>query len=242
MIKGIYTSGSGMIPRMLKQESFANNMANVNTVGYKKDGVFLHELNQAQDGLITDLDWEIPMVDGVYIDYAQGQLSKTERPLDVAIQGDGFFAVQTPEGTRYTRSGEFSLTPEGVLVDKNGYEVLSDSGPITIDGDNISIGREGAISVDGAEAAKLRVVDFAKPYDLGKAGYGYLVPNDGQGQTIESVNYEIHQGYVESSNVSIIEQMVDMLVSFRAYEAGQKAILTQDETLSRAVNDLGRVR
>jgi len=241
MIKGIYTSASGMLPRMLKQEAFANNMANAKTVGFKKDGVFLRQLKQAQDGLITDLDWEIPMVDNIFIDFSQGQLHETDQPLDVAIEGDGFFTIGTPEGERYTRNGEFSLTPEGTLVDKNGFEVLSDAGPITVSGDNITISEDGNISVDGSTVAKIKVVDFEKPYNFLKAGFGYFIADDESGAAIPSENYQIRQGFVEQSNVNIIEQMVDMLTSFRAYQAGQKAIHAQDETLDKAVNDLGRV-
>lgn len=242
MIKGIYSSASGMIPRALKQEVFANNMANANTVGFKKDRVFLHQLRQVQDGLMTDLEWKVPMVDGVYIDFSQGFMRQTERPLDVAIEGDGFFVVLAPEGERYTKDGEFALTQEGVLVNKNGHSVLSDSGPITISGDDISISADGTISVDESEVAKIRIVDFDKPYDMTRVNYGYLAPANEEIQAINAENYEVRQGYVEESNVNIIEQMVDMLVSFRAYEAGQKSIQTQDETLDKAVNDLGRVR
>lgn len=242
MIKGIFTSASGMIPRIMKQEVTANNMANVNTVGYKRDRVFLHQLRQEQEGLITDLEWEVPMIDGVYIDFSQGQIRQTERPLDVAIEGEGFFVIKSPEGERYTRDGQFRLNPEGLLVNKNGHSVLSDSGAITLSGENITIGSNGAISVDGANVAKLRVVDFPKPYNLKRADNGYLVPSNEQAAVTNAEKYEVRQGYIEESNVNIIEQMVDMLVSFRAYEASQKAIHTQDETLDKAVNDLGRVR
>ena len=242
MIKGIYTSASGMLPRMLKQETFANNMANINTVGYKKDGVFLHKFKQAQEGLITDLDWEIPMVHDVYIDFAQGEVHQTKETLDVAIEGSGFFVIQTPDGEQYSRNGKFSLTPEGVLVDKNGFEVLSDSGPITIAGDEIVISQDGTVSGDGASIAKIRVVDFKQPYSFNKTGFGYFISTDESGAAFNSENYQIRQGYIEGSNVNIIEQMVDMLISFRAYEAGQKAIQAQDETLNKAVNDVGRVR
>lgn len=242
MIKGIYTSASGMIPHVLKQEVFANNMANANTIGFKRDRVFLQKLKQAQDGLITDLEWKVPMVDGVYIDFSQGFTRKTECPLDVAIEGEGFFVVQSPEGERFTKDGEFCLNQEGMLVNKNGHLVLSDSGPITISGDDISISGDGTISVDGSEVAKIRIVDFEKPYNLVKVNYGYLAPAEEEAQAINAEDYEVRQGYVEESNVNIIEQMVDMLVSFRAYEAGQKSIHAQDETLDKAVNDLGRVR
>jgi flagellar basal-body rod protein FlgF len=244
MIKGIFTSGSGMLPRVLKQEIFANNMANANTVGYKKDNVFLHQLEQAQQqaGLVTDLDWEIPMVDDVYIDLSQGQLQQTEQPLDVALEGEGFFVVNTPDGERYTRAGSFSLTPEGTLVDSDKNPILSEAGPITINGDDVSIGNDGNIFVDGVETARLRVVDFDKPYNLKKVDGGFLMPADETVQPTTATNFSVHQGYVETSNVNIIENMVDMIISFRAYEAGQKAIHAQDETLDKAVNDLGRVR
>lgn len=242
MIKGIYTSSSGMLPRVLKQEVFANNMANAKTAGFKKDSVFLHELKHAKDGLVTDLDWEIPMVDDVYIDFAQGGLENTERSLDVAINGDGFFVVQTPDGDRYTRNGVFELTSEGTLIDTNSNPVLSESGPITISGDEISISRDGVVSSDGESIAKLKVIDFAKPYNLNKTDYGYLIAGVDEVKPVKANNFEILQGYVESSNVNIIDQMVDMMISFRAYEAGQKAIHTQDETLNKAVNELGRVR
>lgn len=244
MIKGIYTSGSGMLPRVLKQEIFANNVANAQTAGYKKDSVFLHQLEKAKQvaGIITDLDWEIPMVDGVFIDFGQGQLQKTDQPLHVALEGNGFFVVNTPQGERYTRNGVFGLTAEGNLVDGNGNNVLSDAGPINIVGDEITISDEGVIFVDGSEVAPLKVVDFARPYALRKSDEGYFVSENPEDLPQPSQEFQIRQGFIEASNVNIIESMVDMLVSFRAYEAGQKAIHAQDETLDKAVNDLGRVR
>jgi flagellar basal-body rod protein FlgF len=182
------------------------------------------------------------MVDDVYIDLSQGQLQPTEQPLDVALEGDGFFVVSTPDGERFTRNGSFSLTPEGTLVDSDNNPVLSDAGPIIINGEDIAIGQDGNIFVNGVETARLRVVDFAKPYDLKKVDGGFLMPEDETAKPTPATNFSIHQGYVETSNVNIIENMVDMIISFRAYEAGQKAIHAQDETLDKAVNDLGRVR
>ena len=244
MIKGIYTSGSGMLPRMLKQDIFANNMANANTVGYKKDNVFLQQLEKARQNrdLVTDLEWETPMVDDVYIDFGQGQLQETKQPLNVAIDGNGFFVVETDDGERYTRSGVFQLTAEGNLIDSNGNNVLSDAGPIVINGDEVVINQEGTVFVDGNEVSRLRVVDFNQPYNLTKVNEGYLVPESPEDAPQDAQGVEIRQGFVEASNVNIIESMVDMIISFRAYEAGQKAIHSQDETLDKAVNDLGRTR
>jgi len=241
MIKGIYRSVSGMMPRVLKQETFANNIANVNTAGFKKDGVFLKQLSDAQQGIMTDLEWEIPMVDDVYVDFSQGQVQRTGQVLDIAIEGEGFFVVNTPNGERYTRGGEFALNENGTLIDKNGYEILSDSGPITIVGDKIDINGDGSIAVDDSQVAKLKVVNFDQVHKLHKTDNGYFKLVDG-GAAVEADSFQIRQGYIEQSNVSMIDEMVDMIISFRAYEAGQKAIQAQDSTLDKTVNDLGLIR
>ncbi len=242
MIKGIYDSASGMLPRILQQEIYANNMANVNTPGFKKDGVFLQHLNDASDGsLITDLPWETPMVNDIYIDFSQGALEKTDNRLNLALEGDGFFAVQSEAGIRYTRNGNFSISPQGLLTDNNGNPVLSDSGPLSISGDNIVIATDGTVSVDGAGVGTLKIADFDKPYRLAKAESSYFAPVDETVTEKAAQNTRVMQGYLEKSNVNVIEVMVDMLTSFRAYEAGQRAIRAQDETLDKAVNDLGRV-
>ncbi len=242
MIKGIYNSASGMLPRILKQEIYANNMANVNTPGFKKDDVFLKTLSDAQKGdIITDFPWETPMADEVYIDYQQGSLEKTDGENDLAIEGNGFFAVETQKGTRYTRGGEFSISSQGVLIDGQGNPVLSDSGPVFILGERMDVGQDGTISVDGSVIGKIKVVDFDKPYKLKKTDNGYFIPSDPTAAEKPSQDAQVRQGYLEKSNINIVEVMVDMLASFRSYEASQKAIQTQDETLDKAVNDLGRI-
>jgi flagellar basal-body rod protein FlgF len=242
MIKGIYDSASGMLPRILKQETYANNMANVNTPGFKKDGIFLQHLNNAADGsLITDLPWEIPMVNDIYIDFSQGALERTDNQLNLALEGDGFFVIQTDAGIRYTRNGSFSTSPQGILTDSNGNPVLSDSGPLTVSGNDVVIAADGTVSVDGAGIGNLKIADFDRPYRLTKAESSYFVPADETVAERAAQDVRVMQGYLEKSNVNVIDVMVDMLASFRAYEAGQKAIRAQDETLDKAVNDLGRV-
>jgi len=240
MIKGIYTSASGMLPRVLKQEVYANNMANASTPGFKKDDIFLEVLTDAVDNS-SEIPWQTRMVDGVFVDFSQGPLERTDSNLDLALEGNGFFVVQTDQGPRYTRNGEFSISPQGILVDSNNNPVLSDSGPLAIDGNDIVVGDDGVVSVDGTPTGNIKVVDFDQPYNLKKAEGNYLAPADETVVEKPSTDASIKQGYLEKSNVNIIEVMVDMLSSFRAYEAGQKAIRTQDETLDKAVNDLGRV-
>lgn len=240
MIKGIYTSASGMLPRILKQEIAANNMANVNTVGYKKDDVFTQVLRDvAKDN--DAIPWETPMVDDVYIDYGQGSVERTDNPQDIAIEGNGFLVVETPNGERYSRSGNMQISPMGILTDGQGNPVLSDSGPIAATGNDIVVGADGTIAVDGVNAGRLKIMDFEKPYKLKKVDGGYFMPSDPAAMPRPAADYTVRQGYLEKSNVNIVEEMVEMLSSFRIYEAGQKAIQSQDETLEKAVTELGRV-
>ena len=242
MIKGIYTSASGMLPRMLKQEIFSNNMANVNTTGFKSDDVFMQVLDDASGDLtLSGEPWEKPMVDGIYTEYEQGSLERTDGNKDVALEGRGFFAVETENGVRYTRAGNFAVSAQGILIDNRGNPVLSDSGPIPIIGNDISIDADGNVFVDGSTIAKLRIVDFDQPYRLNKTDGGYFAPSDPNIAPRAAENCKVRQGYLEKSNVNVIGVMVDMLASFRAYEAGQKAIQSQDETLEKAVTEVGRI-
>lgn len=240
MIKGIYDSASGMLPRILKQEIYANNMANANTPGFKKDNIFLEVLTDAVDGS-SERPWQTRMVDGIYIDFSQGSIERTNSDTNLALEGDGFFVVNTDHGTRYTRNGNFSVSPEGILIDGKGNPVQSDSGPMTVLGDRIVIGSDGTVSVDDSSIGIIKIVDFDKPYDLKKIEGTYFVPADDSAVEKPAEGFRIRQGYLEKSNINIVEVMVDMLSSFRAYEAGQKAIQIQDKTLEKAVNDLGRI-
>jgi flagellar basal-body rod protein FlgF len=242
MIKGIYTSASGMLPRILKQEVAANNIANVNSTGYKKDSVFMQVLDDAtKDNITKDAPWETPMVDDLYTDFTQGPVERTDNDRDFAIEGNGFFAVDTDKGIRYTRSGNFSISSQGIVTDALGNPVQSDSGPIAVATGDLTIGTDGSISAAGTSLGKLQIADFDTPYKLKKVENGYYAPADDTITPKQAVNYQIRQGYLEKSNVNVVETMVDMLTSFRAYEAGQKAIQSQDETLEKAVTELGRL-
>jgi flagellar basal-body rod protein FlgG len=141
---------------------------------------------------------------------------------------------------KYTRSGDFFLSPQGILIDRNGNPVLTDSGPLALQGETFVVNEDGTVTLDDYAIGRIRVVDFNKPYELKKTGSSYLEPKDASITESPASDYRIRQGYLEKSNVNIVEVMVDMLTSFRAYEAGQKAIQAQDETLDKAVNDLGR--
>ncbi|KPK90182.1 hypothetical protein AMJ80_08790, partial [bacterium SM23_31] len=181
MIRGIYTNAAAMNSQLLKQEVTANNLANANTTGFKKEGVFrkyLIDLNTILQEYATDFK-NLEDVDAVIIDFKQGELYPTGNPLDTAIEGDGFFAVQTPRGIKYTRNGNFQLDQNGFLVTGNGYPVLGTEGLIRLQGQNIFIEDNGTVTVDEELVDVLQIVDFPKPYRLNKIGDGLFDAEEG---------------------------------------------------------------
>ena len=245
MIRGIYTNAAAMISLQLRQDVTANNVANANTTGFKKDGVFRkylidHDTILKQNA--TDFRF-VEDVDGVITNYKQGPLEATNNPLDVAIVGDGFFAVQTPQGERYTRNGNFQLDQNGFLVTGNGYFLKGTNGePIQLQGGNVFIGDDGTITVDRILAGVLQVVDFEKPYHLNKLGDGLFEAAPGAAVPLGADRVSLRQGYLEGSNVEVVEEMVNIIKTSRDFESNQKSIQMQDTTLDRAVNDVGRVQ
>ncbi|MCJ7507299.1 MAG: flagellar basal-body rod protein FlgF [candidate division Zixibacteria bacterium] len=240
MIKGIQTAASGMLPHLKKQEAIADNLANISTAGFKRDGVFLKVLSEEQKRIIsTQSDWEEPMADEIYVDFQQGKLDFTGDNLNVALEGDGFFVVSTPYGERYTRNGAFRLDGEGFLMTDDGDKVLTDGGPVNLVGSDIKIDESGKISVDGSQVAQLSVVDFPKPYQLERVDGGLYAPKSADVVSQVAANYSIRQGFLERSNVEAIGEMVEMIDSFRDYEGGQKAIQIQDDSLGKLFEKLG---
>ena len=242
MIKGIYDSASGMMPRMTQQDAVANNMANANTIGFKKDRIFIEAVGDAIARQIkTDFDWQKPLIDKSFVDFSQAEIDKTGNELDVAIEGNGFFVVDTENGNRYTRNGQFHLDASGFLTDSRGDKVLSDSGPIVLEIENPTIDEDGNIEVNGEQAARLRIVKFADPQALIRTdGVDFAAPDNVQPEKASGVR--IRQGYLERSNVSILNQMIDMITSFRNFEAGQKVVQILDGTTDKSINNLGRIR
>lgn len=252
MIKGLYTAASGMTAQLANQEVISNNLANVDTTGYKKDLV----VNKAFSSLlinrigdITDRGMDVTLgklgtgvqLDGTYTDYAPGTVKATDNKFDVALDSNGFFVIDTPQGERYTRDGSFTLAANGDLVTKNGYAVLGQQGVINIpNGADLQINQDGSI-VSGAQIVnQLRVVDVADRQSLVKEGQNLFNVSDA-GAVQDSQNFRVLQGYLETSNVNVVSEMVRMISGLRVYEANQKAIVSQDDTLNRLINEAGRV-
>ncbi len=171
--------------------------------------------------------------------YTQGQLMGTDNPLDFAIQGEGFFQVETPSGIKLTRNGSFKLSGEGVLVTSEGYEVQGFDGPILVEGSELAVNTFGEILVDGEVVDKFKLINVENLNDLRKIGDGLIEME--KGIEIEEIDFtgEVLQGHLENSNVDSIKEMIEMITLFRGYESNQKVVRAYDESIGRAVNDIG---
>lgn len=257
MIRGLYTSGYSMLTLNRKMDVVANNMANVNTNGFKKDFVVFEEFsdvlvkrffdgsdNSARPVRIGNMTLYNDIAE-VHTDFTQGALENTGLSTDVAINGDegAFFCVAVPENGEYreyyTRDGGFKLDSDGRLVTRDGFAVMGENGAIFLEGSDFVISDRGEVVQNGETVDYLRIRKFENPESLRKYGFNLLTATEeSQDGTFEGT---IQQGFVERSNVDSVREMVDMITVLRAYESNQKLVQYQDSTLDRAVNDIGRV-
>lgn len=255
MVKGIYTAASGMITQYKKMDVVSNNIANAGTTGYKKDAVITEAFGEVLVKKINDPSEPTPRnigtmsmgakVDNVFTNFSQGSLIKTESPFDLAIEKEGFMAVsvvndlgQTVE--RYTRDGGLTVTNTGQLVTNSGNAVLGNNGPIQLPSSgDLVINDTGDIFVDGQYLDRIKLVDFEDKTSLRKIGDNLFAT------TAESAEKDfsgrVLQGYLEGSNVNVVKEMVEMINVSRAYESSQKVLQANDETLGKAVNEVGKL-
>lgn len=232
MIRGMYNSASGMIPRLRQQEVVANNMANATTVGFKKDNLFIRELSRAeQKTSARRADWEKPLAEAVFVDQTPGTFDRTGNPLDIAIEGDGFFRLQTTDGrTLLTRAGAFEVNGAGQIAHSSGALLIGESGPISVGGGAVTIAQTGEVEVDGAVVGRIVPHTVASLDQLTKAGKTTYALPDGI-ETSPATSTLLHQGYVESSNVEVVNEMINMMASYRAFESNGRALQLQDQSL-----------
>lgn len=237
---GIFQNSAviGLFRQERRYELISNNLSNAQTPGFKKDVPIFHEvfseaLHPSLSTLSMDSEFSQTLLQ-------QGEIQSTRNPLDLAIEGEGFFKVKTPEGVRYTRNGNFRLTREGVLVQSNGFPVLSRNGEITLRGNQIAVEKDGAIKVDGADRDKLALITFADLKALKKEGKT-LFKLEGEQEEKEAEGAGVIQGALEGSNVNAMEEMVQMIDSLRTFEACYKIVQVQDELNAKSVNELAKV-
>jgi flagellar basal-body rod protein FlgG len=247
MIKGIYTSAVGMMPNKLKIDVIANNLANIDTTGFKKDNIFVRILHSAVLDINKNGGNELS---GLYIteytSFDQGNLKQTGNPFDIAINGIGFFIVKTEDGLRYTRNGNFTITADGKIVNANGHALVGNGGEIKLpdvdklkDAD-IKITQKGELYINDKLIDRIKIVWFNDLSKLKKESRTYFKADDGAEEVEISDGFEIHQGFLEESNVNAIEEMVRMIEANRSYESSYKAVQHQEETLTKA-NELGKL-
>jgi len=251
MVRGLYAAATGMINQMTRLDKVANNIANVNTRGFKGDQVvsraFDEELLLRVDNGQASSGRRIGTINhGVYVDrvitsFDQGSLQETGEATHVAIKGEGFFVILTEEGERYTRDGGFMLDDQGRLVTVDGWPVAGQTGPIFVGTRDFVIDPEGNVMVGGMYVDRLRLVNFEDLQALIKAGNNLYINPDPENNPAVEFQGEVAQGFVESSNVDVVRETVDMITALRNYESNQKVIKMIDGVLSKTVNELGRV-
>jgi flagellar basal-body rod protein FlgG len=255
MNRAIYPILSGALAQERQMQIFANNMANVNTAGFKQD-------DQAFKSVMAHVQVATPVLAhsvgfGQQIDvrpagpaervfvaphavrtsFEAGRIRITGNPLDTAIQGSGFFEVKTPQGVRYTRSGMFSLDSQRRLVTNLGYPVMGTKGEIKVPPGTIQVNTQGAIHVDGQPVATLKVMDFPVDHMPQKYFEGLFASDSAQ----PAKNPQVQGGHIEESNVNSIGEMVKMIQGMRNYESTQKLIQTLDHMADVSIQDVGRV-
>ncbi len=254
MIRGWYIGSSGMNAQQNRLDAISNNLANVDTAGYKRDisvsksfselllrrteadGVYKTSLGSADAApVIGKLGLGVETNEN-FTSFEQGSFRATDSGTDFALSGEGFFSVETPAGERYTRNGNFLLGKEGILVTKDGYPLMGENGYIRVEDDKFNVNEDGMIySKDGDFIDRIKVVRFDNERYLKKMGNSLWSANDISGDAYVAEGGErpkMMQGYMETSNVNVVEEMVKMIEVNRAYEANQKTIQSEDSMMS----------
>jgi len=246
LLRGLYQATSAMVIAKTRQEMISGNIANAETPGFKRDGIAEEVFSQAMwvaklagrraqlGATFTRTALSAPVTD-----HRQGQIVQSHSPYHLAISGQGFFAVQTPLGVRYTRAGDFRLDALGNMVDaRGGRLLLSDRTPLSVQGRELKILPSGEVLVDNSSAGQLLLVNFPDPSGLVRDENGQF---QGDGLLTVTSQGSVHQSMLEQSNVDIGEEIVDMLLTNRIFQSAQRIVATYDQLMERA-REIGSVR
>ncbi|MCK4541885.1 MAG: flagellar basal-body rod protein FlgF [Spirochaetales bacterium] len=281
MIRGMYTGASGMAAQMHRMDTIANNLANVDVTGYKRDtaiskafpelllrrmndnGVYKFPFGSAEYPPVVGMIGTGVEMNEAYTVFSQGAFKETNNVFDIALEGEGFFAIQTPDGERYTRNGTFLINDEGVLVTKEGHPVLGEQGIIRIKKHNFIVDKQGRVFqnktfTDDPERLvsmeenewentelldKLKIMNFERVRYLKKQGSSMWASNRESGEAFlqeTGGTTKVYQGFLEGSNVNSVTEMVRMIEVNRAYEANQKLIQSEDYLSGKLINDAAK--
>ncbi|MGB9771529.1 MAG: flagellar hook-basal body protein [Candidatus Kapaibacteriota bacterium] len=254
MIKELYTAALGMIPQQMKLEIGANNLSNANTIGFKKERLFERAVIEAKLNILNNLGYTeaLDIPNSTYTDFSAGNFENTNNPLDIAIENpNAFFEVEDNEGNRYlTRAGNFTLNRDGSICAKDGKFLVADVGRLNIlrefainnssientIASNVRITERGEVYLNQALIGRIQLVEVENPESLEKVSGVYFKPTVNTRQRY--LNYEetiLRQGWVETSNVNPVEEMVSLIELQRMFELGAKVIQTQDQTIDQSL-------
>ena len=240
MDRGIYPIVSGAVAQERRIDMLTENLANIQTAGYKRQKpLFKTVLSNAPGGggAKGKSDQVFTRMGGTFFDWRAGSFKPTGNPFDLALDGDGFFAVRTAKGrTEYTRNGNFVLNPKRELTTRDGALVLGDSGPIQLPVGKVTVNEAGEVQVDGAQVDTLQVVQFKDLASAVQIGERYGT----KGGVTPAAGTRVVQEALEESNVNAVEEYVQLVELHRNYEAALKVIQTLDETGRQAANEIGR--
>jgi len=245
MDSGYYAALTGLVARTQALDTAAANLANTQTPGYRAEREFFRsallgpDSSNSQLGLVVN---NYGLLGGDHLNMNQGSINQTGNPLDLAIEGQGFFQIQTPNGLRYTRDGNFRRTPQGQLVTNSGFPVLSTAGrPIQVPPGEVSIGSSGILSSAGGAVATIAVYGFAPTDQLTPEGANQYIAPAGSKPTLTK-DAAVHQGALEAANEDVIQGTLDLIVMQRQAEMMQKALtIFHTEFNKIATEDLPRV-
>ncbi len=240
---GMYQGAAALNGLEQWQQTIAQNLASSSVAGYKKTEISF-EVVADEQASISAKNLQTP--EATYkISFREGNMVHTGNPLDLALRGNGFFEIETPDGKiLYTRDGQFHINADSVLVNKDGYKVKADSGSIQLTniGGDLAIDREGTVYQGGSPAGKLALTEFDAPQNLQKVAGGFIESADASAKPQRVESPELLQGFIESSNVSPVREMVNLIAVSRAFEANQKILSHFDQELDRTIQALSTAR
>lgn len=256
MIRGIYTGTMGMLIDMATMDTISNNLANVDTIGFKKDTpvfkTYLKENIYMMDRkhhpvkpvkFLGSLE-QATILDEVRPSMTQGAVFNTGNQTDFAIDGEGFFVLRSPDGNIfYSRAGNFKVDEQNNLIDENGNFVLDNEGNIIRWNEEYTVDENGWVyNKNGERLFRLWIVEFPDPNKLEKYGYSLFTRTEESGVPVESFDSKVLQGFLESSNVNALNEMVRMISAMRHFEIAQRVVTTEDQLLDKVINNVGNVR
>lgn len=236
MAYDISTVAAAMDRKMMQLEHITTNLANASTPGFKAEHLQIMNALQGDNKPGEDA----ASLNSLVVDFSRGIPQKTDNPLDLYLQGDGFFTIQTGEGPAFTRKGDFTVNRRNQLVTQAGDPVIGEGGPITVQSGKIHVAADGSVFADENPVGKLKIVDFVNRQNLRGAGGGLYI-DDGTAGMKKVDKPEISAGAIEASNINVVNEMVGMIDIQRSFETYQKVIQTLTDLDKLSVSRVGRV-